>query len=312
MFAVFFFLCTAIFLLAFSLPCFGVFLNFISWSYSTLELSLASVTSQLAFNASVKVVCTYVFIFGFVWFVFLCFFLFNVLAEAFHCDWIVSFSIVVVVGYSHSSYHRVMSLGSGSCAMSLVPRLCSSRRITAAIRAATPTSFSRYVKAASVLQTPARSFGNAPSRIRPVETPQEHAWRQGEREISASVIIVVMFIVPLWLFVLSAESQEKKRDAVRAWALEQRAAHRPSGGESDEKVWSFFLCVVILGNYVDALKGAVRHFFFFSLFKCSQLSLLPYMYGFFFLCVCACRFTDDICCALQYFRDNKALLAFCF
>ena len=144
--------------------------------------------------------------------------------------------VVVVVGYPHSSYHRVMSLGSGSCAMSLVPRLCSSRRITAAIRAATPTSFSRYVKAASVLQTPARSFGNAPSRIRPVETPQEHAWRQGEREISASVIIVVMFIVPLWLFVLSAESQEKKRDAVRAWALEQRAAHRPSGGESDEKV----------------------------------------------------------------------------
>lgn len=129
-----------------------------------------------------------------------------------------------------------MSLGSGSCAMSLVPRLCSSRRITAAIRAATPTSFSHYVKAASVLQTPARSFGNAPSRIRPVETPQEHAWRQGEREISASVIIGVMFIVPLWLFVLSAESQEKKRDAVRAWALEQRTAHRPSGGESDEKV----------------------------------------------------------------------------
>lgn len=76
------------------------------------------------------------------------------------------------------------------------------------------------------LHTPRRRFGNAPSRVRPVETPQEHALRQSEREISASIVIVIMFIVPLWLFVLSAESQEKKRDAVRAWALEQRAAHK--------------------------------------------------------------------------------------
>jgi hypothetical protein len=75
---------------------------------------------------------------------------------------------------------------------------------------------------------PGRGFGNAPSRIRPIETPQEHAWRQSEREMSASVVIVIMFAVPLWLFVLSAESHEKKRDAVRTWALEQRAAHAPN------------------------------------------------------------------------------------
>lgn len=88
--------------------------------------------------------------------------------------------------------------------------------------------------AASPLCTPARAFGNSPSRIRPVETPQEHAWRQSEREMSASIVIVFMFVVPLWLFVLSAESQETKREGVRAWALAQRAAHKAPDGPVDK------------------------------------------------------------------------------
>lgn len=51
--------------------------------------------------------------------------------------------------------------------------------------------------------------------------------------MSASIVVVIMFIIPLWLFVLSAESQETKRDAVRAWALEQRAMHAPKSGKEE-------------------------------------------------------------------------------
>ncbi|KAI5688451.1 hypothetical protein MNV84_03918, partial [Leishmania braziliensis] len=100
-----------------------------------------------------------------------------------------------------------------------------------------PSSFACASRSASrvVFVTPARFFGNAPSRIRPVEAPHEHAWRQGERESSASVVIVIMFMVPLWLYVLSAHGQEQKRAAVRAWALEHRAAHRNTEDEGDDK-----------------------------------------------------------------------------
>ncbi|KPI83029.1 hypothetical protein ABL78_7957 [Leptomonas seymouri] len=87
----------------------------------------------------------------------------------------------------------------------------------------------------STVYTPACHFGNAPSRVRPVETPQEYAWRQSERELSASIVIVIMIVVPLWLLVLSAESQEKKREAVLAWAREQRAAHHPTETKEGEE-----------------------------------------------------------------------------
>ncbi|GET88666.1 hypothetical protein, conserved [Leishmania tarentolae] len=83
--------------------------------------------------------------------------------------------------------------------------------------------------------TPARHFGNAPSRIRPVETPPENMWRQSERETSASIVIVIMFMVPMWLYVLTAHGQEEKRTAVRAWALEQRAKHHHSEVEAEGK-----------------------------------------------------------------------------
>ncbi|CAG9574112.1 conserved hypothetical protein [Leishmania major strain Friedlin] len=86
-----------------------------------------------------------------------------------------------------------------------------------------------------VVCTPVRHFGNAPSRVRPAETPAENMWRQSERETSASVVIVIMFMVPLWLYVLSAHGQEQKRAAVRAWALEQREKHHPSECEGECK-----------------------------------------------------------------------------
>ncbi|KAH9593374.1 hypothetical protein LSM04_001958 [Trypanosoma melophagium] len=59
-----------------------------------------------------------------------------------------------------------------------------------------------------------RFFGNAPSRVRPVETPQEFAWRQSEREVNAAVAIAVMFVVPVWLIVLSGTQEEEKREKV--------------------------------------------------------------------------------------------------
>ncbi|KAG5478613.1 hypothetical protein LSCM1_06016 [Leishmania martiniquensis] len=83
--------------------------------------------------------------------------------------------------------------------------------------------------------TPARLFGSAPSRVRPVEAPSENARRQNDREVSASVITVIMLIVPLWLYVLGAHGQERKRAAVRAWALEQRAADGTTRSEADDK-----------------------------------------------------------------------------
>lgn len=54
----------------------------------------------------------------------------------------------------------------------------------------------------------------------------ENAWRQSEREISAFVVIIFIMVVPLWLFVLSAGDHEREREAVKAWALEQRELHR--------------------------------------------------------------------------------------
>lgn len=48
-----------------------------------------------------------------------------------------------------------------------------------------------------------RCYGAAPSRVRPVETVREHAWRQSEREASASLLIVLMVVAPLWMVLLS-------------------------------------------------------------------------------------------------------------
>lgn len=79
-----------------------------------------------------------------------------------------------------------------------------------------------------VLFTSKRYFGNAPARIRPREVPMEHPFRQSEREVSASVVIAVMFMVPMWFFVISAEREEWKRAEVEQWALEKQALH---GGE---------------------------------------------------------------------------------
>ncbi|CBZ27158.1 conserved hypothetical protein [Leishmania mexicana MHOM/GT/2001/U1103] len=112
--------------------------------------------------------------------------------------------------------------------------LCSSCSQAFTTSSSDTISSARYASCVAVC-TPVRHFGNAPSRIRPVETPAENMWRQSERETSASVVIVIMFMVPLWLYVASAHGQEHKRAAVRAWALEQRAAHHPSESEGEDE-----------------------------------------------------------------------------
>lgn len=57
-----------------------------------------------------------------------------------------------------------------------------------------------------------RYYGAAPSRVRPVETVREHAWRQNEREVSASLLIVLMVIAPLWMVLLS-HSKEAENES---------------------------------------------------------------------------------------------------
>ncbi|KPA84122.1 putative mitochondrial hypothetical protein [Leptomonas pyrrhocoris] len=133
-----------------------------------------------------------------------------------------------------------MLLVSSSCASRLVRHTGPSRPFVSIIFPSAAAASLRCFplcrpRGAAAVRTPARHFGNAPSRVRPVETSPEHMWRQSERETSASVIVVIMIIVPLWLFALSAESQERKRDALRAWALAQRASHQPTGA-AEEKV----------------------------------------------------------------------------
>ncbi|PBJ77195.1 hypothetical protein BCY84_06972 [Trypanosoma cruzi cruzi] len=69
---------------------------------------------------------------------------------------------------------------------------------------------------------PHRRFGNAPNRVRPVETPCMHAWRQTEREVSVAVALAVMFVVPVWVILLSGSRAEQKRESVRRWAMGQQ------------------------------------------------------------------------------------------
>lgn len=80
-----------------------------------------------------------------------------------------------------------------------------------------------------------RCFGNAPSRVRPVEVPIEQPLRQSEREVNPSLVVVFVIVVPLWLFALSAGEQEKKRESVKAWALAQRELHHTPGAEVGER-----------------------------------------------------------------------------
>lgn len=56
-----------------------------------------------------------------------------------------------------------------------------------------------------------RYYGVAPTRVRPVETVREHAWRQSERETSASLLIVFMFVVPLWMIILSQSNKHSEK-----------------------------------------------------------------------------------------------------
>lgn len=64
------------------------------------------------------------------------------------------------------------------------------------------------------MTTVSRNYGAAPSRVRPVEVPRENAWRQSEREISASLLIVFMFAVPLWMIIMSNGEKSRQQEAL--------------------------------------------------------------------------------------------------
>nr|CCC49557.1 conserved hypothetical protein [Trypanosoma vivax Y486] len=65
----------------------------------------------------------------------------------------------------------------------------------------------------------ARTFGNAPNRVRPVEVSNGCDVWQCSREISGFVAIAVMFAVPMWLLVLWGSQRGRQRDEVWQWAL---------------------------------------------------------------------------------------------
>lgn len=72
-----------------------------------------------------------------------------------------------------------------------------------------------------------RAYGEAPSRVRPVEVVREHAWRQGEQEVSATLLIAFMFAVPLWLILLSQAENgaEKEMELQRLKVIAKVAEH---------------------------------------------------------------------------------------
>lgn len=67
-----------------------------------------------------------------------------------------------------------------------------------------------------------RAYGNAPNRVRPGEVVHEAVWQQTEREASAILILAVVIGVPLWLFVLASNEEERRRSELELWALKQR------------------------------------------------------------------------------------------
>ncbi|RHW70839.1 hypothetical protein DPX39_080022200 [Trypanosoma brucei equiperdum] len=83
-----------------------------------------------------------------------------------------------------------------------------------------------------------RPFGNAPNRVRPVETPCDFSSWQSSREVSGFLVIVAVFAVPVWFIVLSGTQEERKREVVLEWAREQaeRHGHESNNSGAEEKV----------------------------------------------------------------------------
>lgn len=80
----------------------------------------------------------------------------------------------------------------------------------------------------TLMWTASRNYGAAPSRVRPVEVPRENAWRQSEREISASLLIVFMFVVPLWMIIMSNGEKSRKQEAMLEHFNVMGTTDRPS------------------------------------------------------------------------------------
>lgn len=64
----------------------------------------------------------------------------------------------------------------------------------------------------TALCRPAAAYGNAPSRVRPRELPEERIFRQHQRETSATLVIVLMAIGPLWMLLLWHQEKAAERE----------------------------------------------------------------------------------------------------
>lgn len=58
-----------------------------------------------------------------------------------------------------------------------------------------------------------RWYGNAPSRVRPVEVKREYAWRQSPNEVSAMLVVAMMLGIPLWLVMASNQQRAAEQEA---------------------------------------------------------------------------------------------------
>ncbi|CCW72352.1 unnamed protein product [Phytomonas sp. Hart1] len=62
-------------------------------------------------------------------------------------------------------------------------------------------------------------FGNAPARVRPVETSMGNGFRQTEQEITPLIVIAFVIIATLWLLPIFSAGEERKRKVLMQWAL---------------------------------------------------------------------------------------------
>eukprot|EP00796_Vickermania_ingenoplastis_P006504 gene6504-4686_t len=144
---------------------------------------------------------------------------------------------------------------------------------------------------ASLSAPTARRFGEAPSRVRPVEVPREHAWRQSEREVSASLLIAFMLIVPLWLIIASNAERSREQAAAlrhsgcRALLLfDGMGLPPPSSLAATKRLKAFITALKLPASHTDSSPRLFVSpldflFFFFSLFVCwflCQKNTRPY------------------------------------
>lgn len=70
----------------------------------------------------------------------------------------------------------------------------------------------------SVCTTQLRRFGNAPTRVRPVEIDFASSARQNEFEVSPMIILAFLVLFPLWVLSLEGVSKQREKQAMLSWA----------------------------------------------------------------------------------------------